>query len=65
MVKAVTIGLVDGKMNQERKAVTFTRSVQREFNAGKWRQLKSRLDEWSNSVGSMLKALSNIKGETL
>jgi len=59
VIKAVTIGLVDGKMNQERKLVTFTRSVQREFTTTKWRQLKTRLDDWTSSVNSMLKALNS------
>ncbi len=44
-------------MDQQSKTVTVTRSVQREFTGAQWKQLKDRLDAWSNNIGSMLKSL--------
>ena len=57
VVKAISAGLVDGKMSQDKRAVTFSRSVQREFTDVQWTRLAVRMDSWKESVGGMLKTL--------
>jgi translation initiation factor 3 subunit M len=57
VVKAVSAGLVDGKMSQDRRAVTFSRSVQREFTDVQWTRLKDRMESWVGSVGGLLKTI--------
>ncbi len=57
MVKAVTAGLVDGKMNQSLRQVTFSRSVQREFTQVQWKQLSGKMGAWVKQVDSMLRAI--------
>jgi translation initiation factor 3 subunit M len=57
VVKAVTAGLVDGKMNQSTSQVTFSRSVQREFTSVQWKQLSGKMGVWVKQVDSMLKAI--------
>ena len=59
VVKAISAGLVDGKMNQDSKVATFSRSVQREFTDVQWRVLKDRMDTWVGSISSMLRALGD------
>ena len=58
VVKAVSAGLVDGKMNQSTREVNFSRSVQREFTNAQWRQLKDKMGAWVGQVNGMLKSLS-------
>ena len=59
MVKAISAGLVDGKMNQGSKVATFSRSVQREFTDSSWRALKERMDSWMGSISGMLRAIGD------
>lgn len=57
VVKAVTAGLVDGKMNQSLRTVTFSRSVQREFTSVQWKQLAGKMGVWVGHVNDMLRAI--------
>ena len=59
VVKAITAGLVDGKMSQDQRAVTFSRSVQREFSDMQWKRLKDRMESWVGSVSGMLKTIGS------
>jgi hypothetical protein len=59
VVKAVTAGLVDGKMNQSLRTVTFSRSVQREFTSVQWKQLAGKMGVWVGHVNDMLRAIGS------
>jgi translation initiation factor 3 subunit M len=57
VVHAITVGLIDARMDQLSKTVTVTRSVKREFTTTQWKELKDRLDGWANNISSMLKSI--------
>ena len=57
VVKAVTAGLVDAKMTQTTRLVTFSRSVQREFTSVQWKQLSGKMGAWMKQVDGMLKSI--------
>ena len=61
VVKAISAGLVDARMDQQAATVTVTRSVQRDFSHRNWVDLKARLDQWSANVGGMLRALEEAR----
>lgn len=61
VVKAITAGLVDARMDQQAQTVTVTRSVQRDFSHRNWVELKGRLDQWSGNIQSMLRALEEAR----
>ena len=61
VVKAISSGLVDARMDQLTSTVTVTRSVQREFSGSQWRLLKERLDAWAGNIGAMLKSVEESR----
>ncbi len=58
VIKAVSAGLVDCKMNQTTREVTFSRSVQREFTSTQWKQLSGKMAVWVSQVNTMLRSIS-------
>ncbi|KAL7554624.1 hypothetical protein ACHAWF_018126 [Thalassiosira exigua] len=57
VIKAVSSGLMEAKMDQLRKVVLVERCVVRQFGTKEWTALKQRLDAWKANVKSVLDAL--------
>lgn len=57
VVRAVSSGLIDARMDQQSHSLSILRTVQREFNAGQWKELQKKLHSWRDSVASMSNTL--------
>ena len=57
VIKAVSSGLMEAKMDQLRKVVLVERCAARQFGMKEWTALKSRLDTWKVNVKSVLDSL--------
>ena len=60
VVRGISGGLMDARIDQAAATVTVTRSVQREFSSTQWRSLKDRLETWSGNIGQMLRAMEEV-----
>ncbi|KAI9359951.1 hypothetical protein DFJ73DRAFT_92117 [Zopfochytrium polystomum] len=60
-IDAIRAGLVDGKLNQIKKAVVVTRSTYRVFTKEEWATLGNRLEEWKTNLKEVLQVLANAK----
>lgn len=59
VVKAITAGLVDARIDELKKVVVVSRYSQREFGDENWRQLAARLTTWRSNVAAMLDTLQS------
>lgn len=57
VIRAVSSGLMEAKMDQLRKVVLVERCAVRQFGMTEWTALKVRLDKWKTNVGGVLDAL--------
>lgn len=57
VIKAVSSGLMEAKMDQLRKVVLVERCAVRQFGMKEWTSLKTRLDTWKVNVKGVLDAL--------
>lgn len=57
VIRAVSSGLMEAKMDQLRKVVLVERCAVRQFGAKEWTALKLRLDKWKANVKGVLDAL--------
>ena len=57
VVRAISRGLVDARMDQTAATVTVTRTVQRDFGSTQWTGLQSKLRAWRDNVGSLLSSM--------
>jgi len=57
VIKAVSSGLMEAKMDQLRKVVLVERCAVRQFGMKEWSALKVRLDTWKVNVKGVLDAL--------
>lgn len=57
VVRAVSSGLIDARMDQQSHSLSILRTVQREFSAGQWKELQKKLHAWRDSVASMSNTL--------
>jgi translation initiation factor 3 subunit M len=62
VIRTVTAGLVDCKMNQSARTVVFARAVQREFTSDHWQSCSVKLRTWVGQINSMLKSLNVASG---
>ena len=58
IVRAVSSGLVEARMDQAASTVTVHRTIQRDFTPAQWASLKDRLDAWGGHVDAMLGEIS-------
>ncbi len=56
MVKAITVGLLDGRIDQQNHSIVITRSTQRIFDAQAWKNLQIQLHQWKSAVGQLLRS---------
>ncbi|KAL7530347.1 hypothetical protein ACHAXR_003438 [Thalassiosira sp. AJA248-18] len=57
VIRAVSSGLMEAKMDQLRKVVLVERCAVRQFGIKEWTALKVRLDKWKANVSGVLDAL--------
>lgn len=57
VIRAVSSGLMEAKMDQLRKVVLVERCAVRQFGMKEWTSLKVRLDKWKGNVRGVLDAL--------
>lgn len=57
VIRAVSSGLMEAKMDQLRKVVLVERCAVRQFGSKEWTALKNRLDTWKANVSGVLDAL--------
>ncbi len=59
VVKAISSGLLDGKMDQPSQQVIVTRVAQRVFDAAEWKALQGTLHQWKGAVGQLLRSVED------
>lgn len=57
VVRAISRGLVDARMDQTAATVTVTRTIQRDFGSTQWTGLQAKLRAWRDNVGSLLASM--------
>lgn len=57
VIRAVSSGLMDAKMDQLRRVVLVERCAVRQFGTKEWTAMKVRLDKWKSNVRGVLDAL--------
>ncbi|KAL3798453.1 hypothetical protein ACHAW5_007405 [Stephanodiscus triporus] len=57
VIRAVSSGLMDAKMDQLRRVVLVERCAVRQFGIREWTAMKIRLDKWKSNVKGVLDAL--------
>jgi 26S proteasome regulatory subunit N9 len=63
IMKALSLGLVDGKMDEVDKTVTFTRVKPRVLDTQRIASLKSRIDAWTSSAQALCVHLDELTPE--
>jgi translation initiation factor 3 subunit M len=58
VVRGISSGLVDAKLDQVREVCIITRATQRVFGRNQWSELKNSLSNWSENLQSMKTLLS-------
>lgn len=61
VIKAISSGLVDAKINQLKSSVSIYRSTQRMFTREEWLPLSERINIWKENIGDLLVALEETK----
>ncbi len=64
VIRAVSSGLMEAKMDQLRKVVLVERCAARQFGMKEWTALKIRLDTWKSNVRGVLDALKKSSAAT-
>lgn len=57
VVRAISRGLIDARMDQTAATVTVTRTIQRDFGSSQWTGLQAKLRAWRDNVGSLLSSM--------
>ncbi len=50
VVKGITSGLIDARMDQASQAIVVARSTERVFDAAAWKNLQQTLSQWRGAV---------------
>lgn len=61
VVLAITVGIIDARIDQLNKIIKVTRALQRTFSTQQWKQLSDGLNMWTNNVKLLLKTLNECK----
>jgi len=61
VIMAIGESILEGKMDQLRKLLIVSRSLQRVFTPSQWKQLSDRLGLWKGNVKVILKTLQDCK----
>lgn len=61
VVRAISLKLLEAKIDQLREMVVFSRCTQRVFGEAQWLDLQSKLQQWKVNMGSVCKMLHNTR----
>lgn len=61
VIRAISSGLVDAKINQLKSSVAIYRSTQRMFTREEWLPLSERINIWKQNIGDLLVALRETR----
>lgn len=61
VIRAISSGLVDAKINQLKSSVAIYRSTQRMFTREEWQPLSERINIWKENVSDLLTSLKETK----
>jgi len=61
VVNAISEDLISGKMDQIKKTVTISQSLQRSFDKPQWKNIADVLTQWRGNVKTMLETLQETK----
>lgn len=61
VIRAISSGLVDAKINQLKSSVAIYRSTQRMFTREEWLPLSERINIWKENIGDLLVALRETR----
>ena len=61
VIKAISSGLIDAKINQLKSSVAIYRSTQRMFTREEWQPLSERINIWKENIGDLLGSLRETR----
>ncbi|KAG2990668.1 hypothetical protein JG687_00015702 [Phytophthora cactorum] len=61
VVRAITAGVVNAKIDQLARTVTISRSLQRRFGAEQWKEIDIKLQLYKKNVGGLLDIIRNAR----
>lgn len=61
VVKAITSNLVSAKVDQQKRTVVISRTLQRGFGAAQWQDVHVKLQQYKKSVSSLLEVVRNAR----
>jgi len=59
IIDAVSIKLIEAKINQLKRSVTIGFCIQRVFTIAQWKQLSVKLNKWKGNVGQVLQTIQH------
>ncbi|CAK7201429.1 hypothetical protein SEUCBS139899_004133 [Sporothrix eucalyptigena] len=62
-IDVIRAGLVEGKLSQQQQVFLVHRTTYRVFGEKQWRELGTRIDQWRNSLSSVLSVLRRQQAE--
>ncbi|CAK7274147.1 hypothetical protein SEPCBS119000_006018 [Sporothrix epigloea] len=62
-IDVIRAGLVEGKLSQQQQVFLVHRTTYRVFGEKQWRELSTRIDQWRNSLTSVLSVLRRQQAE--
>jgi len=64
VIKAISEGLIEAKMDQLKNTVRVTRSLQRVFTRAEWKYLSENLTAWKKNIQILLQTLQDCKEQS-
>ncbi|CAH0474103.1 unnamed protein product [Peronospora belbahrii] len=61
VVRAITVGLVNAKIDQLARTVTILSSLQRRFGVDQWKEIDTKLQLYKKNVGGLLDIIRNAR----
>lgn len=61
VIRAISSGLVDAKINQLKSSVAIYRSTQRQFTREEWQPLSERINIWKENIAELLTSLQETR----
>lgn len=61
VVRAITAGVVNAKIDQLARTVAISRSLQRRFGAEQWKEIDAKLQLYKKNVGGLLNIIKNAR----
>jgi len=61
IVKAISLKLLEAKIDQLREVVVFSRCTRRVFGDAQWHELQAKLGQWKANLGSVCKMMHNTR----